>query len=775
MIYLLIGPDFCGKSKLASKLATDIGAVILSSDGIRRSLLNTSEDNRNSPAMTFASNQAFNILFTELDARTSYPINNKHIVIDTTGLSQNFRAKVLEIAKKNNYPVTAIIFDFKNRADYVQTHYLHNQIRKLKDELKFITAKDYKKRLFIKSPVEIDNFVVDTTSEDQYSGLDVNTELPVTVIGDIHGCADELESLLQQIPSHHIIIPVGDILDKGDNPKRCFDLLEDRGYYGIVGNHDLFFEHAVIKKKPLTLELDFIKEHFNHSLEYDDELVNKVQSYLDKSYRFITVNGRFIITHSPCQKKYLGKHDINSQKMQTKLRHSNPSVDFNFLFSEDGNYPVHIWGHVAQREVLKTKSSLGIDTGCAIGGKLTAVTIFPSGKYEVISVPSTKPLREEKFTKISRPEKQVEIDPVFYNRINNLIKNGVQFLSGTMSPSDKDFDKVELENVDQAMSYYKSHGVKTVCIQKKMMGSRAQVYLGKSIPEPFVITRSGYKNTPEAAKPELDRLQSMFPDNDLVILDCELLPWSVYGKDLIDKTFYGYYDVAAGEEQVAANYGYYQAIDKIANYLGDKADDFKSLNKEDFIVKHGHHIFKTHQLYKQLPLFLNIEDDLAGFLRQVDLYGGDYELKINPFSILKMDNEITILTMSNEDMWNKFNDSGQIVVDVDNVDAARKFFQSLTTEHGEEGVVVKPLYNSVDYVPYLKVRNPEYLRIIYGPSYKDSIDKFMRTKSINSKMRKSLMQWKLGVQMLQSNRPNPALFAKFLQEEVNNKGIDPRL
>lgn len=66
----------------------------------------------------------------------------------------------------------------------------------------------------------------------------------IFAIGDIHGCADELQMLLERLPlgaNTHIIF-LGDYVDRGDNSKAVIDIILNlRNYYKItplLGNHE---------------------------------------------------------------------------------------------------------------------------------------------------------------------------------------------------------------------------------------------------------------------------------------------------------------------------------------------------------------------------------------------------------------------------------------------------------------------------------------------------------------------------------------------------------
>src|SRR6266852_4550786 len=61
------------------------------------------------------------------------------------------------------------------------------------------------------------------------------------VVGDIHGCFDELTDLLDavKLKEKDRVVAVGDLIVKGEKSREVLDLfIEDKRFSSVIGNHD---------------------------------------------------------------------------------------------------------------------------------------------------------------------------------------------------------------------------------------------------------------------------------------------------------------------------------------------------------------------------------------------------------------------------------------------------------------------------------------------------------------------------------------------------------
>ena len=62
------------------------------------------------------------------------------------------------------------------------------------------------------------------------------------VVGDLHGCYDELQDLLTQVAfsEDDRVISVGDLITKGPKNREVLELfMSDKRFTAVMGNHDL--------------------------------------------------------------------------------------------------------------------------------------------------------------------------------------------------------------------------------------------------------------------------------------------------------------------------------------------------------------------------------------------------------------------------------------------------------------------------------------------------------------------------------------------------------
>lgn len=203
------------------------------------------------------------------------------------------------------------------------------------------------------------------------------------VYGDIHGCYDEFISLRRKIApkNNDIEVCVGDIITKGKNSIKTLDYIVEHNIKSILGNHEdkllRYLTHQKSNKKnPITLDKD--------EQNIIENLTDKHINYLENLPLFLQFDD-ITIVHGGIQNN-MNLSDLSKRDIQKILRLRYLDEEDNFLaFGKedensifwadiyDGSQGFIVYGHQWFKDVKQTSHTLGIDTGCIYGNKLSVV------------------------------------------------------------------------------------------------------------------------------------------------------------------------------------------------------------------------------------------------------------------------------------------------------------------------------------------------------------------------------------------------------------------
>ncbi len=389
------------------------------------------------------------------------------------------------------------------------------------------------------------------------------------------------------------------------------------------------------------------------------------------------------------------------------------------------------------------------------------------------------------------------------SRIKWAQKQKINFVSGTISPSAS--TETEFEPIETALKVYKENGHNLVMLQKKHMGSRAEVYLHNNPEQDFATSRSGYPikgyhneegERVEDLSPlfaelrESPLIKTLLEENRTVILDCEFMPWAALGKDLIERTFTTYRKLVEDEISFLDEHGFEDVVNQLSTKkeeLLTKVDYFKTPKPQVIeILKHnGYELVKNFLTYKHVSLD-NHRSGIEIFKQQVELYGKSGRAYFSPFAVLKLisyDGVNTIVEDQSKYAMELNEFTPTMIIEVDNVDHAKAFFRNQVND-GAEGIMVKPLVIDRKSPPAIKVRNEDYLRIIYGHDFgtPQKYAKLCKRKKVFGKMSLSQREWNIGLNLLEEvydsipeSGEYAQKFAKAIEAEFQERGLDPRL
>lgn len=232
----------------------------------------------------------------------------------------------------------------------------------------------------------------------------METKLRTIIIGDVHGCIDEFNSLLIKLnydSSNDRIILLGDLIDRGPDSVAVIRRARQLNLDCVMGNH----EHKFLKWYRSVGTKNDVYDSKPHYTQFSEEDIN----YIFQMPQYIKIDD-FIIVHAGLragvpieqQKKddlfYIRYMDSDKKFVSLKKINkagSKEAVDAHFWTEfYEGTYNV-VYGHnVYDLENIKIddypytgKKCYGIDTGACFGGSLTA---FILETKEIVQVKSKK-------------------------------------------------------------------------------------------------------------------------------------------------------------------------------------------------------------------------------------------------------------------------------------------------------------------------------------------------------------------------------------------------
>jgi polynucleotide kinase-phosphatase len=361
------------------------------------------------------------------------------------------------------------------------------------------------------------------------------------------------------------------------------------------------------------------------------------------------------------------------------------------------------------------------------------------------------------------------------------------YLPPTMSPPNTSSLESMLEHPAEAFATFRKAGVTDLICEEKHMGSRAVVLLTRNA-ERFdaasgwrgvVHTRTGrpFFDT-YLADTFLARLDAAFEaagvwaelDSDWVLLDAELLPWSLKAGDMIRDQY-----ASVGAAATSALPRAVAALERAAE-RGIEVDALLERTRA-----------RAHNAAAYVEAYRNYAAPSSG------LDG----VQLAPFQVLATEGKTY---SSRNHGWHLgiadrlaavdpefIRPTRRMTVDLTNeasVTAATQWWEDLTAAGGE-GMVVKPFDNLVRTTdglvqPGIKVRGREYLRIIYGPDYTEPANlKRLRNRNLAHKRSMALREYALGIEALERVAAGDPLWrihqAVFAVLAMESEPVDPRL
>jgi protein phosphatase len=451
-LVVLIGASGSGKSTFARKNFQQF--EVISSD-FCRGLVSDDENNQAS------SKDAFELLHYIVAKRLAM---GKLTVIDATNVQPEDRKEYIKLAREYHYLSVAIALNLpeeicqqrnSQRPDrQFGSHVIRRHTQALRRSLRGLEREGFRYVYVLNSLEDINN----TEIERQPLWNNRKYEKgPFDIIGDIHGCCDELEALLQKLgyvqnPSpftqrteeseerfwdfplyHHPqgrkAVFLGDLVDRGDRildtVKLVYNMVQAGTGICVPGNH----EHKLLRKlrgknvrvnhglEQTLQEIDGIPEHLR------EKSLKELREFLDSLVsHYVLDGGNLVVAHAGMKREMQGRGSGAVREFALygettgEIDEFGLPVRFNWASEYRGDAMV-VYGHTPVPEAEWLNNTIDIDTGCVFGGKLTALR-YPEKELVAINAARVycepvKPLGISRDAKFSVSAQQ-ELDDVLY-------------------------------------------------------------------------------------------------------------------------------------------------------------------------------------------------------------------------------------------------------------------------------------------------------------------------------------------------------------------------
>lgn len=525
-LVLLVGPSGCGKSTFARQHFKP--TEVLSSDYCRGLVA----DNENDQSAT---KDAFEVLHFIARKRLAA---GRLTVIDATNVQPDSRKPLVALAREFHVMPIAIVLDFseklchernRNRPDRdFGPHVVRNQSQQLRRSLRGLDREGFRGVHVFKTPEELEGLEIER--QPMWTNRR-NEHGPFDIIGDIHGCFDELQELLANLgysveknddgyrvktPEGRKAIFLGDLVDRGpkipDVLKLVMGMVGSGTALCVPGNHDMKLLQK-LRGKDVKIAHGLADSIAQLEAQPPD-FKGKVADFIDGLIsHYVLDDGKLVVAHAGMKEEMQGRGSgaIRSFALFGETTGETDEfglpVRYNWAADYRGKASV-VYGHTPVSEPQWLNRTVNIDTGCVFGGKLTGLR-YP--EKEFVSVPAhrtyyepAKPLvAAQPASDLSQQHEQddvLDIDDVIGKRIietrlhGNLTvreENAIAaleamsrfasnpkwliYLPPTMSPSETSKQERLLEHPAEAFAYYRKEHVEKVICEQKHMGSRAVV------------------------------------------------------------------------------------------------------------------------------------------------------------------------------------------------------------------------------------------------------------------------------------------------------------
>ncbi|MBL1067067.1 polynucleotide kinase-phosphatase [Streptomyces sp. 7-21] len=840
-LVVLIGTTGSGKSTFARRHFQP--TQVVSSDACRAMVADDENDQS-------ATAEAFDLLHVIAGKRLAA---GRLTVVDATSVQRESRRSLVRLAREHDVLPVAIVLDIPERVcaernaarperAALPDHVIRRQHRELRRSLRGLAREGFRTVHVLRGEEEV--AAARVRLRRRYNDLTHLTG-PFDLIGDVHGCRGELESLLSgplgyvlerdgsgravnaRHPEGRTAVFLGDLVDRGPDSPGVLRLVLGMTAAGnalcVPGNHEnKLARYLAGRNTSMAHGLAETAAQLEREEETDPGFRARVREFLDGLVsHYVLDGGRLVVSHAGLPERYHGR---TSGRVRAHALYGDTTGETD-EFSLPVRYPwadeyrgkaAVVYGHTPVPEARWHNNTLCLDTGCVFGGRLSALR-WP--ERELVSVPAERewyaPVRP--LAPAPPAPRPLDLGDVAGRRVVETRHHGrvtvreenaaaalevlsrfamdprlVLYLPPTMAPAATASAEGYLEHPAEAFAGYRDAGVREVICQEKHMGSRAVVLVcrdEKTAARRFdappgtrgaVHTRTGraFFRDEELTGRLLARVAACVSaaglwqelDTDWLLLDAELMPWSLKAGGLVRER--------------------YAAVGAAARAVFPRALAALEAARERGLPVGG-------LLERQRARAADAEAFTAAYRRYCWETDGLSGARLAPFQLLAAEGRSLAGLPHDEQLalLDRLAEHDELLVptarlavdttDPESVAAGTAWWERLTSGGGE-GMVVKPRQAlATDAAgrlvqPGVKVRGREYLRLVYGPGYlRPERLARLRERSLGHKRSLALREYALGLEALDRLAAGEPLWrvheAVAAVLALESEPVDPRL
>lgn len=402
-LVVLVGASGSGKSTFARRHFAD--AEIVSSDDCRARVAND-------PADQAATQDAFDLLHLIVSRRLA---RNLLTVVDATNVEDFAREALVGLSRRHHVRAAAIVLDLGEeeclkraaaRADrVVPPEIVRRQAAGLERALPTLAEEGFAVVHVLSSPAEVDAAIV---VREPLACDRRHQAGPFDIVGDVHGCLDELVELLGRLgweglgagdtprhPAGRHLISLGDLVDRGPDVAGVLRLvmrMQDAGCATwLMGNHEAKLQRALAGRDVKVTH--GLAQSLQSLKDAGDEFTREVAGRLAGLPEHLLLDGgRLVVAHAGMKEGLQGRvgKAVRSFALYGETTGETDDYGLPVRYPWANDYrgdAVVVYGHTPVTEAEWIHETICLDTGCVFGGKLSALR-WP--ERELVQVPARR-------------------------------------------------------------------------------------------------------------------------------------------------------------------------------------------------------------------------------------------------------------------------------------------------------------------------------------------------------------------------------------------------